>query len=62
MDDGKNEEDEKAKGSERGGGAARLRERNVLVRPGEEDIVVDRYFTKVSPPPDTNDTRTTSAN
>lgn len=35
---------------------ARLRERNVLVRPGEEDVVVDRYFTRVvepaaSPPP-----------
>jgi hypothetical protein len=31
--------------------AARLRERNVLVRPGKEDVVVDRFFTKVASPP-----------
>ena len=28
-------------------GAVRLRERNVLQRPGEEDVVVDRFFEKV---------------
>jgi hypothetical protein len=28
-------------------GANRLRERNVLARPGEEDVVVDRFFDRV---------------
>jgi hypothetical protein len=28
-------------------GENRLRERNVLVRPGEEDVIVDRFFDRV---------------
>ena len=28
-------------------GKNRLRERNVLVRPGEEDVIVDRFFDRV---------------
>jgi hypothetical protein len=30
------------------GAPGRLLERNVLVRPGKEDVVVNRYFTKVA--------------
>ena len=29
----------------------RLRERNVLVSPGKQDVVVDRFFTRVEDPP-----------
>ena len=40
--------DGEGEGEAAGGTGAMLRERNVLVRPGQEDIVVDRYFTRVA--------------
>jgi len=53
-------------GEAAGGTGTMLRERNVLVRPGQEDIVVDRYFTRVAAaaeavPPAAADTSKTSS-